>query len=289
MVSDLLLVLMLVSVLAIPALGCESEVPPTPRVTAAPTPTPLPTALGEWAKVFRAAADMGVDDNVVRAIQAADPAQQASGSCAAMFSALEGLQEVRALAWRDAKAFPGAGYDDIVSAANYATMKAPEVCFEDPVKSRAFGQGGYVTTPPGAIPTPITIISETQWRLSEEELKTADDLIRRFFLSHMGEDPDLARAAHLLQVFEETELEFCKIWQTVEWDYGNLDEFAKVSIAGGNTTEQHWSETYPMLDYMVVALMRTVDLLGLEEAIENRTRYGPVAPLLQGYCAYKLK
>ena len=108
-----------------------------------------PRPLDEWTDVFLSTADMGVPDNVANAIRASDKASQASLSCAAMFTAVEALQEVRMLAWRDARIFPSAQSFDIVSAANYATMKSPEVCFDaEDIRKRAFGDSPFTREAP---------------------------------------------------------------------------------------------------------------------------------------------
>ena len=105
--------------------------------------------MDEWSEVFLATADLGVPDNVANAIRDSDKASQASLSCAAMFTNVEALQEVRALAWGDARAFPSPQSYDIVSAANYATMKSPEVCFDDEdIHKRAFGDSPFTRDEP---------------------------------------------------------------------------------------------------------------------------------------------
>lgn len=154
--AHLVVALILVAYLAVVA--CSPSTDPTPSLAQKPRPraTPLSTVesihLQRWTAEYLAAASMGVAENVSSAIIGSDPVANASLSCAAMFTADAGLQELRVLAWREARSFPG-GAGDTVAAANYATMRYPDVCFHDAdVHRRAFGSSPYITEPLGETP-----------------------------------------------------------------------------------------------------------------------------------------
>lgn len=105
-----------------------------------------------WQETLVDVADLGVPDHFARVILESTEEERwnlAINSCLVLFTLEPNLQEVRAAGWRDARSLLRNLDDaDIVTAANYATMNSPEVCFEDEeVNASAFGDGHFTEEP----------------------------------------------------------------------------------------------------------------------------------------------
>ena len=110
------------------------------------------TSFNAWQETLLDVADMGIPDHYARVILSSTEEQRrnhAINSCLVLFTLDPNLQEVRAVGWRDARSLASNPDDvDIITAANYATMKSPDVCFkDDEVKASAFSDGPFTEEP----------------------------------------------------------------------------------------------------------------------------------------------
>ena len=93
------------------------------------------TLFDEWEQVFLSTADMGVSENVAGVIRSSNTEERRSylsSSCTVLFTGRPALQEMRQFAWSESEVLTNNPSDaDIVTAANFATIQAPDVCFDD--------------------------------------------------------------------------------------------------------------------------------------------------------------
>ncbi len=111
-----------------------------------------PDPFGAWLETYLSAIELGVSDNVAHAVRSSSEEQRRgilSGSCAAMFTLEPELQEIRALAWREARSFASSPSDaDIAIVASYATMTSSDACFNDhSIRTSAFGESPFTQEP----------------------------------------------------------------------------------------------------------------------------------------------
>ena len=135
-------------------LACEGGAAPAdlidPTLPAPATEDGVSSQLQAWIEAYLSTTEH-VSEDMARRIREGDFMRIAAGTCSFMFTTSPSNQGQRVVLWAKAMSFPDpdANYEHSTEApAAYATMQAPEVCFEDPiVREISFPDGGYVTTP----------------------------------------------------------------------------------------------------------------------------------------------